>query len=106
MTQILDALPSSCSERILCCYINRTSSIQIVRIANIPNWYFERVVFSGQRLLFETLPQAQLEVHMGHVTSAILVDTISCDRLRIEEQFEETLTQTAENNFKVDKLSV
>ncbi|XGW00685.1 MAG: DUF1830 domain-containing protein [Leptolyngbya sp. BL-A-14] len=32
--------------------------MQIPRIVNIPNWYFERVVFSGQRFLFETPPDA------------------------------------------------
>lgn len=72
----------------LCCYVNATSKIQIVRITNIPNWYFERVVFPGQRLVFESLPTAQLEIHSGMMASAILADTISCDRLRIEAELE------------------
>ncbi len=85
MAQILDPLPSDKKDPILCCYVNATSQIQIARITNIPNWYFERVVFPGQRLVFEALPEALLEIHTGMMASAILSDTIPCDRLQIEE---------------------
>ncbi|MBD2182502.1 DUF1830 domain-containing protein [Planktothrix sp. FACHB-1375] len=85
MAQILDSLPSDSSDRIFCCYINSSSQIQIARISNIPNWYFERVVFPGQRLLFEAPPDAQLEIHTGKLTSAILSDKIPCTQLQIKE---------------------
>lgn len=62
-----------------------TSLIQIARISNIPNWYFERVVFPGQRLVFEAMSAAALEIHTGMMASAILSDTIPCDRLQINE---------------------
>lgn len=87
MAQIIDPLPSDIQEAALCCYVNATSKIQIARITNIPNWYFERVVFPGQRLVFEALPQALLEIHSG-MMSAILADTIPCDRLHVEEELE------------------
>ncbi|MCZ0899797.1 DUF1830 domain-containing protein [Microcoleus sp. HI-ES] len=85
MAQILDPLPSDADSKILCCYVNATSQIQIARIANIPNWYFERVVFPGQRLVFEAMPAAALEIHTGMMASAILSDKIPCDRLQINE---------------------
>ena len=86
MTQILDSLPSGySSSKMLCCYVNTTNRLQIARIANIPNWYFERTVFPGQRLLFEALPEAQLEIHTGRMASAILADTIKCESLQIKE---------------------
>ena len=85
MAQILDPLPPEHSGKILCCYVNATSKIQVTRISNIPNWYFERVVFPGQRLVFEVLPEAQMEVHTGMMASAIISDTIPCDRLIIHE---------------------
>lgn len=85
MAQIFDPLPSDSPDRILCCYVNATSKIQIARITNIANWYFERVVFPGQRLMFEAVPEAQLEIHSGMMASAILSDRIPCDRLCIEE---------------------
>lgn len=85
MAQILDSLPQG-EDNILCCYVNSTSRIQIARITNIPNWYFERVVFPGQRLVFEALPSAMLEIHTGMMASAILSDTIPCTRLLVQEQ--------------------
>ncbi|BAQ60485.1 hypothetical protein GM3708_891 [Geminocystis sp. NIES-3708] len=86
MAQILDAIPHNENDAILCCYVNATSQIQIARITNISNWYFERVVFPGQRLVFEALPEALLEIHSGMMASAILSDTISCKRLCVTEQ--------------------
>lgn len=85
MAQILDPLPPEQSGKILCCYINATSKIQIVRISNIPNWYFERVVFPGQRLIFEAPRKGQMEIHTGMMASAILSDKIPCDRLILNE---------------------
>ncbi len=85
MTQILDPLPSDNQTHVVCCYVNATSQIQIARITNIPNWYFERVVFPGQRLVFEALPQALLEIHTGMMASAILSDTIPCTRLLVAQ---------------------
>lgn len=86
MAQILDPLPSESSNAILCCYVNATSQIQVARITNVANWYFERVVFPGQRLIFEALPEALLEIHTGMMASAILSDRIPCDRLCIQEE--------------------
>ena len=85
MAQILDPVPSDADSKILCCYVNATSQIQIARICNIPNWYFERVVFPGQRLVFEAMRAAALEIHTGMMASAILSDKIPCDRLQINE---------------------
>ncbi|MBE9167434.1 DUF1830 domain-containing protein [Pleurocapsales cyanobacterium LEGE 06147] len=85
MSQILDPIPQNGKDSILCCYVNATSQIQIARITNIPNWYFERVVFPGQRLVFEAVPDALLEIHTGMMASAILSDTIPCERLYVKE---------------------
>ena len=88
MAQLIDPLPSDDADdpsgTLLCCYVNATSKIQIARVSNVPNWYFERVVFPGQRLLFEAVPTALLEIHTGMMASAILSDTIPCQRLRVE----------------------
>jgi hypothetical protein len=81
MAQILDPIPSEDKARVLCCYVNATSSIQVVRITDVPSWYFERVVFPGQRLMFEAPPESHLEVHTGMMASSILSDTIPCGKL-------------------------
>lgn len=85
MAQILDPLPHDKTDHIVCCYVNATSKIQIARISHIPKWYFERVVFPGQRLVFEAPPQAILEIHTGMMASAVLSDNIPCDRLCLNE---------------------
>jgi Domain of unknown function (DUF1830) len=85
MAQLIDPVPSNVSDLICCCYINATSKIQIARITNISNWYFERVVFPGQRLLFEALPEGQLEIHTGMMASSILSDTIPCTQIQITD---------------------
>ncbi|BAZ70791.1 hypothetical protein NIES4106_55880 (plasmid) [Fischerella sp. NIES-4106] len=83
MTQILDFLSFDQPHKILCSYVNVTNQIQIARIANVPNWYFERVIFPGQGLLFEAPVDGQLEINTGMEICAILSDTILCNRLRI-----------------------
>lgn len=86
MSQILDPIPNVIGAHVLCCYVNATNQIQVARITNIKNWYFERVVFPGQRLVFEAVPEALLEIHSGMMASAILSDTIPCHRLCINEE--------------------
>ncbi|NEO87555.1 MAG: DUF1830 domain-containing protein [Spirulina sp. SIO3F2] len=86
MAQIFDPVPDTVQAPAVCCYVNATSQIQIARITNIPNWYFERVVFPGQRLVFEAIPIALLEIHTGMMASAILSDTIPCHRLALNQE--------------------
>lgn len=93
MTQILDSLPANCANRILCYYSNDTQRIKIARITNIPNWYFERVVFPGERFLFEALPEAHLEVYVTNFSTVALVEVNKCARLAIKTaQTEQTCT--------------
>ena len=73
----------STQEPVLCCYVNKTSHIEIVRITNISHWYFERVVFPGQRLIFEAPVTAKLEIHTGTAISSILSETIDCSKLQL-----------------------
>lgn len=86
MSQILDPIPEDNRDHKVMCYVNATSSIQVARITNIANWYFERVVFPGQRLVFEAPVTANLEIHTGMMASAILSDTIPCERLVVDGQ--------------------
>lgn len=83
MAQTSTSLPDRWSQRILCYYENVSSQVQIARIANIPNGVFERVIFPRERLLFETLPEALLEVRTS--TSALLLDQIPCLSLQVRE---------------------
>lgn len=91
MAQILDPVPSNGPKSILCCYVNATSRMQVVRITNVSNWYFERVVFPGQRLVFEAPETGQVEIHTGMMASAILSDRIPCHKLAVQEELNEAL---------------
>ncbi len=85
MISAFPPLPSNGSTRILCYYVNSTTQIQKARIANIPNWLFERVVFPRQRLLFETLPEGLLEIHTCSGEGETVFCRIPCLRLQVQE---------------------
>ncbi len=85
MNLTLNEVTSERHTRILCWYLNTTNKMQIARITNVPNWYFERTVFPGERLLFEAVPSAELEVCRCAQTGGIVCERILCDRLRVEE---------------------
>ncbi len=93
MSQVFDPLPVTATDCLVCCYVNATSQIQVVRITDVPNWYFERVVFPGQKLMFTSPDTAHLEVHAG--TMAVLDEVIPCRELQITGAFEEPVLVAA-----------
>ena len=80
--QVLNALPTTIAKRIACIYQNRTPDLQILRISNIANGYFERVTFPGDRLLFEAVPEAQLEIYSAGLAG--LPSRLPCQQLPAE----------------------
>ncbi|NJO94441.1 MAG: DUF1830 domain-containing protein [Hydrococcus sp. RM1_1_31] len=80
---ILNSLPTDCQKPILCCYVNTTSQIQIAQITNISDWYFERVVFPGQRLGFEAPDEAQLEIYTSTPNNNLVSKQFPCAHLRL-----------------------
>jgi hypothetical protein len=83
MSMSVDTHPLQATGEILCSYKNVTSKIQVIRIANIPDWYFEKAIFPQEQLLFEALPDAELEIYSGTAWGAKLVETIHCFRLKV-----------------------
>ncbi|MFM2312051.1 MAG: hypothetical protein RLZZ04_1327 [Cyanobacteriota bacterium] len=77
---------------ILCCYVNSTAHVEVVRITNIPHWSLERVVFPGQRLLFNAPTSARLEIHTGMSISAIISETIDCQDLQLPASFHKAVS--------------
>ena len=83
------------SEQILCCYANVTNQIQSARITNITNSNFERIIFPGQRLMFESMLNAQLEIYTFTTGDTTLLDKITCKWLRVNEEIQvESLTSS------------
>lgn len=108
MTLAFTPLPSNGSARILCYYVNSTAQIQKARIANIPNWLFERVIFPRQRLLFEAFPEGLLEIHTCSRQGETVFCHIPCLRLQVKETKSGTTdpalesAQPARSNQSVD----
>ena len=84
---MLSTFKKSTQKPIICCYINTSTHVEIARITNISHWYFERVVFPGQRLIFEAPIIAKLEIHTGTAISSILSETIDCEELQLSSSF-------------------
>lgn len=69
----------------LCYYSNTSHQIQLLTGKNIPNWSFDRVVFPGQRLLFEAPPQAYLDVQTMDDLGTQQIQQIPCSQLWVNE---------------------
>ena len=51
------------------------------------HWYFEKVVFPGQRLIFEAPLLGRLEIHSNDPIGSIKSETIPCSELQLTTTF-------------------
>lgn len=84
MSQTTEVQASPTTREILCTYRNETGKIQVARIANISGWYFEKVVFPSQQILFMALPEAEMEVYTGATSGVTLFDKFPCTDLGVK----------------------
>ena len=70
-------------EKILCAYKNVSNSWQVIKIANIPNFDWEKTVSPNQTVMFEASTKAKVRVLSANSITAILTDTIPCHNLAI-----------------------
>ena len=85
MTIALDRLPKKQGQKILCFYVNTTRKMQIARISNVKNEYWEHTVFPGERFLFEAIPEAELEIHQTQENGEIICERFFCKNLKVDE---------------------
>jgi Domain of unknown function (DUF1830) len=86
MSQTLDGLPPEYADQAIgCAYTNHSGVIQIARISNVENWYFERVVFPAQMIGFTATSQATLDIYTCDHAGALLDERIPCNRLAIAD---------------------
>jgi hypothetical protein len=85
MTVTGDLQVTNTSTLTLYSYANPTNALQVIRIINVPNGYFEKVIFPKQRLLFETQPEAELEVYASQQGQAVLEKKIRVVCLRVQQ---------------------
>ena len=86
MPQHSSASSADGRDRFLCYYINATSQLQMARIAHLSTGCFERVIFPGQRLLFEAPSDALLEIHSSKATNSSFLAQIPCQQLQVCEK--------------------
>lgn len=82
-TDMQDYSTFQMKNQILCFYKNTTSQIQIARLSNITNSCFEQIVFPGEQVLFEAIPEAELEIQTGSKTGGVLANKILCANLQV-----------------------
>lgn len=82
---MLKSEPAKAKNPLLCYYTNSTHKMEIIRITNISNWYFEKTIFPQERLMFEAFPEAILEIHTKIMGSSVLLAQIQCDLLSVED---------------------
>ena len=86
MTIPFNASPRELADRILCYYTNETPQVQLARLVNAPDCCFERVVFPRERLLFEAIPTALLQIYGGGPAQPMLIEQLACGQLQIQEK--------------------
>ncbi|MBE9044270.1 DUF1830 domain-containing protein [Pleurocapsales cyanobacterium LEGE 10410] len=71
------------AQSILHAYQNKTKYLQIVKIENVVDFYWEKVVFPYQTVLFYAVKQAKLKIYSSNNATAALTDTIPCSKLKV-----------------------
>ena len=63
----------------LCCYTNTTSHVQIIRLVNQSHTNWQRVVFPGERLMFEAGYDSNLEIQVSEGIASL----VNCKKLLV-----------------------
>ncbi|MEQ8969706.1 MAG: DUF1830 domain-containing protein [Coleofasciculus sp. C1-SOL-03] len=64
----------------LCCYTNHTNYIQVIRLVNQSHTNWQRVIFPGERFLFEADSESNLEIMGDEVVSSL----VNCQKLLVK----------------------
>jgi hypothetical protein len=76
---------SATATAILCYYVNTKTTMQIARIPDPVNGKPERIVLPGQGILFETLPESEIEIYTYSKTNGeTLLKAIPCLQIQVQ----------------------
>jgi hypothetical protein len=70
--------------------------MQVIRIANIEDWYFERVVLPGMHVVFKAPQEAFLDICDSVMATGVLADRLPCQALACSEQESKLFLQRGE----------
>lgn len=68
---------------ILCYYTNASRQLQQIRLQENADLSLDRIVFPGEKFIFEALPEGALEIYTYTATGLQLLQTIACPRLQV-----------------------
>jgi hypothetical protein len=84
MTQVFFPSHSDINSQKIYCYTNKSDQVVIVRINDLADRHCERVVFPGEKFLFQADDKFKLEVYQ-QTNVGIIHDTISSSQLKTLE---------------------
>jgi sucrose-6-phosphate hydrolase SacC (GH32 family) len=87
----------------LCYYKNESQGVQILKIDNVEDWYFERLVKPEERLVFEAPEMAQLQIHYPSSSQYKSLEIIPCYQIRVRYGLE--YESLARPNLKVVSIN-
>lgn len=68
-------------KKVSCSYQNLSNAWQIVKITELPDRCWEKVVLPGQKIFFKESIKAKLKVFSAENINTVLTDTIPCYKL-------------------------
>ncbi|PZO35102.1 MAG: hypothetical protein DCF17_19435 [Shackletoniella antarctica] len=77
--------PTQTSPPMLCYHINNTCDTQNVRVMSEAMCHFERIVFAGERILFEAFPGSYLEIYSSRLEGTRM-SRVACRLLRVNDE--------------------
>ncbi|HBL13296.1 MAG TPA: hypothetical protein DD379_18225 [Cyanobacteria bacterium UBA11162] len=77
---VRESLSAESDRKVLCFYTNTTNQLQNLRLIKMPNTSWQRVVFPGERLMFEAITESNLEVYLNETVAAV----IPCSKLQVK----------------------
>ncbi|MBE9010469.1 DUF1830 domain-containing protein [Pseudanabaenaceae cyanobacterium LEGE 13415] len=68
---------------ILCYYINHSKAIQHIKLQKTAQLSLDRIVFPGEKFIFEALPEGLLEIYTYTASGLQLLQTTACEQLQV-----------------------
>lgn len=72
------------SAPVLCCYVNATKKIQVVRLSHLSEGEWEHILFPAQQFMFEAPPEAMLVIFKSPALSVTSPENIPCYTLQVQ----------------------
>ena len=87
MPRISKSLSIEPTKNILCYHHNSSAQMQMIKFFNNGINYSSKMVFPGQRIMFEAEPDSQVKILSNQKGNTLLSQLINCQDLQVNSQF-------------------